>query len=130
MYEGLVKKLRELGNWLGYTEWTRDAFFQAADAIEELQKVVNSHKINSEFWEAEYKCLADENWISVATLLPRNGQDVLACRNTGHTRRIVPANYDNGEWFDCCSDYISSRKVIDHITHWMPLPYWPEEVEE
>lgn len=45
MYEPLIKKLKEQGNWLGYTEWTRDTFLQAADAIEKLSKELINLKL-------------------------------------------------------------------------------------
>ena len=38
---------------------------RAADALEELQKDVNFHKFNSEFWEDKYNSLVDEKWIPV-----------------------------------------------------------------
>ena len=38
----------------------RQLLSEAADALEELQRAVNFHKFNSEFWEDKYNSLADE----------------------------------------------------------------------
>lgn len=56
-------------------------------------------------------------WISVRERLPENKQDVLAISNDGVERRVYPANYDHGKWFDCF--FMEQNK---HTTHWMPLP--------
>lgn len=95
---------------------------QAADAIEELQKAVNFHKFNSEFWEDKYNSLAAEKWISVTERLPEDGSDILAVQSYCGEVRIVPANYDRGVWYDCVYN-----RVAEHITHWMPVPKPPTE---
>lgn len=65
MYDELIKTLR-----LRAALWEKmydedNVLKQAADAIEELQKAVNFHRFNSEFWEDKYNSLADERWIPV-----------------------------------------------------------------
>ena len=53
--EELVKQLREEGNWLGFTDWLRDLFIKAADAIEELQQTVDHYKGCAAQWQ-KHKC--------------------------------------------------------------------------
>lgn len=66
-YDELIKRLRYCRNNAAVI--TDDELMaiadQAADAIEELQKAVNFHKFNSEFWEDKYNSLADEKRIPV-----------------------------------------------------------------
>jgi hypothetical protein len=61
MYEVLVAHLRECAK----LDPSNNTYAEAADAIEELQKAVNFHKFNSEFWEDKYNSLADEKLIPV-----------------------------------------------------------------
>ena len=78
MYDELIKRLREVADEVNndydvdpYNAEQRClAILQAADAIAELQKAVNFHKFNSEFWEDKYNSLADEKWIPVTERLP------------------------------------------------------------
>ena len=58
-------------------------------------------------------------WISVKDRLPDNEQDVLAYLDNGEETRIAPCNYANGVWFDCTMNCVV---VLEHVTHWMPLP--------
>lgn len=73
MYDELVKQCRDCIDCLcgecKYEHLQKPGNFvpcmnallgEAADAIEELQKAVNFHKFNSEFWEDKYNSLADE----------------------------------------------------------------------
>jgi len=82
---------------------------EAADAIEELLAAV-------------------PKWISVKERLPEPYQNVLTCawKLFGPDRkRVCGIDYvlDNGEW--ACGG--ESYKTM--VTHWMPLPKAPKEVE-
>lgn len=61
--------IEELVGFVQEAERDRDEYRErldkANDAIDELQKAVNFHKFNSEFWEDKYNSLADEKWIPV-----------------------------------------------------------------
>lgn len=59
-YTELVKDLRSLAKHGTRYGMAVVSIREAADAIEELQKAVNFHKFNSEFWEDKYNSLADE----------------------------------------------------------------------
>lgn len=69
MYEDLIKRLHRQAAYLpekfSKNAELLDVLMKASDAIEELQKAVNFHKFNSEFWEDKYNSLADEKWIPV-----------------------------------------------------------------
>lgn len=88
-----------------------------------------------EHWEgvlaafAEAKLTLDDmqtvnGWISVKDRLPDNEQDVLAYLDCGEETRIAPCNYVNGVWFDCTMNCVV---ILQHVTHWMPLPEPPKE---
>lgn len=61
-------------------------------------------------------------WVSVEEHLPRNDADVLAYKNDGCETRVVPANFSNGQWFDCLFD-----APVTNITHWMYVPKPPRK---
>lgn len=60
-----------------------------------------------------------QRWIPVTERLPEDGEQVLACTKNG---RAFSAHYDHfwGKW---------SVSHTVKITHWMPLPEPPKEVE-
>lgn len=72
--------IEELDGLLYEAERDRDEYRERLDktndAIEELQKAVNFHKFNSEFWEYKYNSLADENWTPVEEALPQPPREV------------------------------------------------------
>jgi len=74
-YPEIVKMLRENGNWLGFTEWLRDLFHRAADAIEEQQKRI----AYLEFQIAEALDAldrgADNEWARSALEATEHGED-------------------------------------------------------
>ena len=63
-----------------------------------------------------------QEWISVDDRLPEDDSDVLAYSSIGEERRIYPACYSNGVWFDC----VFNAPATDTTTHWMPLPKPPK----
>ena len=146
MYDELVKQLRELQAITEHcgeqscdecenrelcdkhdNKTLSGTYKEAADAIEELQKAVNFHKFNSEFWEDKYNTLADEKWIPVTERLPDTGVDVLV----KFPHNMAVASIDIGEWVvnsgdGWCTD-INLAGGEKNPTHWMPLPQPPEE---
>ena len=102
----------------------------AADAIEELL-------VKAGLWHRRYQLEHEKveklrsavpHWISVEERLPEPYQNVLTCawKLFGVDRkRICGIDYvlDNGEW--ACGG--ESYKTM--VTHWMPLPEPPKEVE-
>ena len=123
MYETLVAALRNVNEYdSGYAK----LMYDAADAIEELQKAVYFHKYNSEFWEDKYNSLVDEKWIPVTERLPepkfarewylvslRSGcVKTLAFEKGGRTDNLFRPG-----WHETASP----------VTHWMPLPEPPKE---
>ncbi len=128
MYDELVKALRNNADHYGFEaeDGLVHLLTNAADAIEELQKAVNFHKFNSEFWEDKYNSLADEKWIPVTEALPKYGTPVLAYGSRGG---IFVAKYERAraEWD---RDYwwkLNSAIHVCNPTHWMPLPQPPME---
>jgi hypothetical protein len=69
----------------------------------------------------EEKQATSDGWIPVTERLPEDGQDVLGFLQNDTERRIFPANYDHGIWFDCLFNI-----HIQSVTHWMPLPEPPK----
>ena len=65
-----------------------------------------------------------QKWIPVSERLPEDDSDVLAYLRIGEERRIYPANYAKGMWFDC----IFNTPATENTTHWMPLPQPPVDM--
>lgn len=103
---------------------------KAADAIEELL-------VKAGLWHRRYQLehekvdklrAAVPRWISVEERLPEPYQNVLTCawKLFGADRRLVYGidyTIENNEWV-CGGE---SYKTM--VTHWMPLPEPPKEVE-
>lgn len=140
MYDALVKGLREAHEYAmeyGTNPFRYSAYYaKAADVIEELQKSVNFHKFNSEFWEDKYNSIADEKWIPVTERLPEGADDSGAiCENVwllfddggvypgwmnGRTEKAYYINdYDD----------IVRKAPISRVKMWQPRPEPPREVE-
>lgn len=119
MNDELVKRLREHNGWA-----LNETLDKAADAIEELQKAVNFHKFNSEFWEDKYNSLAEEKWIPVTERLPEQGKQYLVMRYDSVTK----TPFIDILWHDA-HDLWWNRlyKGQYAVTHWMPLPEPPKE---
>ena len=64
-------------------------------------------------------------WISVEDRLPATETDVLAFLNDGIETRIAACNFARGVWYDCV---MNCTVVMQHVTHWMPLPKPPIEI--
>lgn len=60
-------------------------------------------------------------WVSVEQQMPEEGRPVLVwCRSRMSTRHATVSTFYDGKW---------SRRVRD-VTHWMPLPEPPTELEK
>ena len=128
MYDELIKRLHRYSeNCVAYKLDAdfADAVQQAADAIEEMQSAERKFlHIISDLESQIDQLKRERKWIPVTERLPEDGQDILAVHIYCGEVRIVPANYDRGVWYDCVFN-----RVADHITHWMPLPESPKEIE-
>ena len=125
MYDELVKRLKDDEAWKNCDfDFIYDWMHEAADAIEELQKAVNFHKFNSEFWEDKYNSLADEKWIPVTERLPEEYVNVL-CHLRSLDRKSEYYSIDHlmedGQWWKAANSW------KHEVTHWMPLPEPPKE---
>jgi hypothetical protein len=64
-------------------------------------------------------------WISVKDRMPENFQPVIVCCEDGKGQPIVEQGYkDIGDWWNI---YGTRTK---YVTHWMPLPKAPQEVNK
>lgn len=129
MYDKLVKALRDMSKMGMKYGMAVVKMREAADAIEELQKTVNFHKFNSEFWEDKYNSLADEKWIPVTEQPP------LKVGDEGYTGYLVFANgyYEIADYtidkFDNVPYFHVDGEYNPDVTHWMELPAPPMEDE-
>ena len=67
-------------------------------------------------------------WVSVGERLPELGERVLTFTASG-IETLYRSQYDNDLFIwerDCCQDYWTDEQV----THWMPLPQPPSEVQD
>jgi len=61
------------------------------------------------------------DWIPVIDRLPPFGKIVLACSSLAVTYFVAYVSPQDGKWHQSFGD-----KVVQHITHWMPLPELPQ----
>lgn len=70
-------------------------------------------------------------WVSVKDRLPDDGDTVLVIgRKVGEMRFDIPriSEYSGGEWWADSGDYLICYSGVE-ITHWMPMPEPPKEVD-
>ena len=131
MYDELVKRLRERSVFLfphhgESRSYDADLMHEAADAIEELSKLVDESipKDDAEIIIAE---VAKPRWIPVTERLPETGADVLVM----FPHNMAVASRDMGEWVVNSGDgWCTDVNISDdekEPTHWMPLPEPPKE---
>lgn len=123
MYEDLIKVLRSIDEYdTGYAK----LIYDAADAIEELQKQLREEKVdnvNLTGWLAEAH--AKHLWIPVTERLPEVGElvvvythnDAVTNRMVWLDRMIVSNTNQTPHWY----------KLEGRILYWMPLPSPPAE---
>jgi len=134
-YGELIKRLRERAEAFDYDGWVETAsdYEKAADAIEELSKVVKHQadilhryggetgiRQSAEMNDSLLRILqAQSHWIPVTERLPKEGEFVLVYGD------LYPNKHDGGviavskrmDW-----NYWQGFGRERNITHWMPLP--------
>ena len=123
MYDELIKELRFDANMAHHgCNAPASHFSRAADVIEEISREYES--VSKSLCESVELCKRKDakipRWIPVTERLPEPGEWVLAWSN-GYTSAIE-AFLEFGAWIDD-----AFMKV--EVTHWMPLPQPPKEVE-
>ena len=134
MYEDLINKLRELPHLLFVQLGKhKDVVYQAADAIEELQKDLERSKDFEAFWKKEAEetlrnfqvAIAPKpQWIPVTESEPEQGKRYLVIRYNCVTK----TPFIDILWHDA-HDLWWNRlyKGKYNVTHWMPLPELPTD---
>lgn len=129
-YEELVKRLREEVREADTFKLMAD-LFEAADAIEELQKRVDVEKAFSDAWEENanecrvrfQKLLATfPKWISVNERLPEKEGYYITAFRFGDVGSNVFMRFNDGE-----GKWYQNSKDTGEVTHWMNLPEPPKE---
>lgn len=69
------------------------------------------------------------DWISVKERKPELGQKVLLCREYGKHFRPGSEFHDFGEWDGQHWRVKVYACITNDVTHWMPLPHLPHELE-
>ena len=152
MYDELIERLRECATEVNCTgcDCNNSLIKQAADAIEELQKITTHYEEESKGWwlaacdaKEERERLKEQipKWIPVTEQLPEKDGKYL----TVHTLNTIPPK----PWIEVCWFAKNLKKVdkydfpkkksgfyqsdseygfyeVSGITHWMPLPQSPE----
>jgi hypothetical protein len=89
--------------------------------IERLKQALHDARIENSGQAAEIERLNEaKRWIPVLDRVPELGVDVLVLQRSGHCE-VAWRHIDDGEWM--------SESVFGEITHWMPLPELPKEVQ-
>lgn len=143
MFDELVKRLREDAEWAEANEWETpitlsDNLYQAADAIEKLQKLLDGVSADN---DSLCKQLDDMNEANIALYgalpkwIPVTEEPPLKVGDDGYNGYLV---YTNGyyEVADYTTDKLDNVPYFHvngeyepDVTHWMPLPEPPEEGE-
>ena len=121
--------------------WGDFCFFKrSADAIEELLAEVKHWELEAAANKTDRNYLIDENrklvnslmnfrvptWISVEERLPESGERVLIMFEPFEDDENISIGWLTKSGFDCYDD---SVYFFRSVTHWMPLPEPPKEVE-
>ena len=126
MYEELVKRLRSDDELLSLSLDRRRLIEQAADAIEELSKQV---ELEHQSGFADGQIAANRKkprWIPVEERLPPYGDRILVTDKTGVWEGYL--SYSRGFMRNTG---MTIKDIYDvEVTHWMPLPEPPKEVDE
>ena len=134
MYDELIKRLREC---TAEMNGEKTLWHQAADAIEELQKITTHYEEESKGWwlaacdaKEERERLKEQipKWIPVTERLPEVGKKVLvfAYGNDTLTARMQKRTENGYPVFECNGIFLEMAK-LGRISHWMPLPQPPKE---
>lgn len=100
----IINWLRDKVDRADNPSWTR-MMNMAADRLQELDR-------------------DEDEWFSMAEMPPKRNGDYLVCtvNEFYQTTKISKANYRNGSWYGQGGKW-------SNVTHWMPLPKDPKEVE-
>jgi hypothetical protein len=71
--------------------------------------------------------MAEMKWIPVTERLPKE-HNFLACTDEGIVGEAFMMHGDF-YWQEDCLDWDDSEPITEYVTHWMPLPEPPKEVE-
>lgn len=127
MYDDLVEALRLCVKY-GKTQDALENAEQAAIAIEELSLTAESYKRSMEAW-ADEAANVQPRWISVTERLPEEHIRVLVVNDDA---KFMVAERAEGDWWYQYFAYDVDRwDALEQgvITHWMPLPEPPKEVD-
>ena len=127
MYDELIKRLRRCASY--DPRFVIQDCEDAADAIEELQKITTHYEEESKGWwlaacdaKEERERLKEQipKWIPVTERLPERNYNCLVADDG-----TIVYGYINfvGEWMDCLGD------KLKYVSHWMPLPQPPKDGE-
>lgn len=146
MYDELIKRLRDWPRVCTRYDGSVDQLHDdAADAIEELQGRAKVLEKIADKW-----CEAVPKWIPVTERLPEDGADVLITwvnhspsiyyQHLKDKPQAATGVYYRKRWYwwsTVVQDYLAEygecewdqMDVAIEVTHWMPLPEPPKEVE-
>lgn len=131
MYEKLVKRLRDRAKREDdYYEHGGDIINEAADAIDELDTLLDSVRADNDALCEIIEKLEKPRWVSVTERLPSPMRAVLVYAPYKHN--IFMAYVQGNKWYVWGPDeYCCQRWPEYHaITHWMNLPQDPEPPKE
>ena len=123
MYDELVKQLKELPHLLFVQlHGHENVVYEAADAIEELDTLLDGVKADNEALCETIERLKKPHWVSVTERLPNPEVEVL----------VYTKDHRIGidKFFGMILDKPTfSKKGMNRVTHWMPTPKPPQEEE-
>lgn len=120
----VLSLLKEHAEWIPVDKRLHECCTSAYErgeqnALKEQEGIIKTLKDKN----AKLMLKEQAEWIPVGERLPDNNEDILAYCVHGEESCIVPANYYNGEFYNC----IFNAVMRCEITHWMPLPKPPKE---
>lgn len=106
------------------SERRKNLLVRAAEAIEELSSENKSlaKSVN------QASDILRRRWIPVSERLPERGELVLTANKFDGVNYSYLTN--SGDWYSANNIRYDSWTRESYVTHWMPLPKPPEEVEE
>ena len=143
MYEDLINKLRELPHLLFVQLGEhKDAVYQAADAIEELDMKLHGANAAIAGMQREIERMVIDSanskpqWIPVTERLPEDEESVLVVRKfLGIEGQVPPSTYTEiaykigDRWVADSDEYKVSIIMHTDPLYWMPIPEPPKEAE-
>ena len=124
MFDKLIKRLRRCASY--DPRFVIQDCEDAADAIEELQKITTHYEEESKGWwlaacdaKEERERLKEQipKWIPVTERLPEKYVSVWTYSKFGMLQDEYIGEYDGENYF---------ARQTTHVTHWMPLPQPPK----